>query len=354
MASDDASGQGYAGKGRFRVGCCGQQRHALLDGEHGVDDANAYLQALALRGLSELTLRAYAYDLLLLYRWLADTGRELRDLTAVDLLAFIAAQRQAGAAPRSINRRCSTIRLLHRFHVGNEMVGSGVSLPAPHYKGPGRDRQLGLHALRRRSTLQLRVKEPRTLVEPLTADQVRAFFARLRRYRDLAIVHLMLFCGLRTCEVLRLELGDLQIDDARLRIRGKGERERAMPLPEAVVLAIRQYLQLERPARCSHARLFVILQGARRGAPITAPGVRSLFRQRRGQLALLASVHAHRLRHTFGTDMARAGVRLPVLQKMMGHSDAKTTLQYIQLSMADIAAEYQRAIVELDKRYGRR
>jgi len=100
MASEDASGQGYAGKGRFRVGCCGQQRHALLDGEHGVDDANAYLQALALRGLSELTLRAYAYDLLLLYRWLADTGRELRDLTAVDLLAFIAAQRQAGAAPR--------------------------------------------------------------------------------------------------------------------------------------------------------------------------------------------------------------------------------------------------------------
>jgi site-specific recombinase XerD len=354
MASDDASGQRHMGKDRFRVGCCGQQRHALLDGEHGVDDANAYLQALALRGLSELTLRAYAYDLLLLYRWLADTRRELRDLTAADLLAFIAAQRQAGAAPRSINRRCSTIRLLHRFHVGNEMVGSGVSLPAPHYKGPGRDRQLGLHSLRRRSTLRLRVKEPSTLVEPLSADQVRAFFARLKRYRDLAIIHLMLFCGLRTCEVLRIQLGDVQIEDARLRIRGKGNRERVMPLPESVMLAIRQYLQLERPARCSHARLFVILQGPRRGAPITPAGVRSLFRQRRSQLALLASVHAHRLRHTFGTDMARAGVRLPVLQKMMGHADAKTTLQYIQLSMADIAVEYRRAIVELDQRYGRR
>jgi len=338
--------------GRFRVGRCGQQRHALLDRDRGIEDANAFLHALALRGLSELTLRAYAYDLLLLYRWLAETGRELRALAAADLLAFIASQRQLGAAPRSINRRCSTIRLLHRFHVGNEMPGGGVSLPAPHYKGPGRDRQLGLHSLRRRSTLRLRVKEPDTLVEPLTAEQVRVFFSRFARYRDLAIVHLMLFCGLRTCEVLRLELGDVQVDDARLRIRGKGNRERAMPLPDSVMLAIRQYLQLERPARCSHTRLFVVLQGARRGSPITAAGVRSLFRQRRGRLALLASVHAHRLRHTFGTDMARAGVRLPVLQKMMGHADAKTTLQYIKLSMADIAAEYRRAIVELDKRYG--
>lgn len=338
----------------IRVGSHGRQRHALLDGEQGIADANAFLQALALRGLSELTLRAYAYDLLLLYRWLAETGLELRALTAANLLAFIAVQRTTGAAPRSINRRCSTIRLLHRFHVGEEMSASRVSLPAPHYKGAGRDRHLGIHALRRRSTLRLRVKEPSTLVEPLTADQVRAFFARLKRYRDLAIVHLMLFCGLRTCEVLRLELGDVQIDDARLRIRGKGNRERVMPLPESVVLAIRQYLQLERPARCPHAHLFVILQGARRGAPITAPGVRSLFRQRRSHLALLASVHAHRFRHTFGTDMARAGVRLPVLQKMMGHADAKTTLQYIQLSMADVAVEYRRAIVELDKRYGRR
>jgi integrase len=190
--------------------------------------------------------------------------------------------------------------------------------------------------------------------KPLTVDQVRVFLARLKRYRDLAIVHLMLFCGLRTCEVLRLELDDVQFADARLRIRGKGNRERAMPLPEIVVLAIRQYLQLERPARCSHRRLFVILQGPRRGAPITPAGVRSLFRQRRGQLALLASAHAHRFRHTFGTDMARAGVRLPILQKMMGHADAKTTLQYIQLSLADIADEYRRAIAEIDKRYGRR
>lgn len=351
MATQSSS---MSGNGCFRVGCCGQQRYALLDADQGIDDANAFLQALALRGLSDLTLRAYAYDLLLLYRWLAETGRELRVLTAADLVAFIATQRKIGAAPRSINRRCSTIRLLQRFHVGADMSGAGVSLPAPHYKGPGRDRQLGLHLLRRRATLQLRVKEPSTLVEPLTAEQVRAFFARLKRYRDLAIVHLMLFCGLRTCEVLRLGLGDVQFDDARLRIRGKGNRERVMPLPESVILAIRQYLQLERPACCSHDRVFVILQGPRRGAPMTAPGVRSLFRQRRGHLALLASVHAHRLRHTFGTDMARAGVRLPVLQKMMGHADAKTTLQYIQLSMADVAAEYERAVVELDKRYGKR
>ena len=86
---------------------------------------------------------------------------------------------------------------------------------------------------------------------------------------------------------------------------------------------------------------------------MTATGLRSLFRHRR-LASLLASANAHRFRHTFGTDMARAGVRLPVLQKMMGHADTKTTLQYIRLSMSDIADEYQRAVAEIDKRYRRK
>ncbi len=65
----------------------------------------------------------------------------------------------------------------------------------------------------------------------------------------------------------------------------------------------------------------------------------------------MANANAHRFRHTFGADMSRSGVRLPVLQRMMGHADAKTTLQYIHLSMADIAAEYRRAIEVITKRY---
>lgn len=315
--------------------------------------ANAFLRALQLRGLSPHTLRAYAYDLALLFGWLVATARGLEELQSADLVEFIAFQRARGSNPRSINRRLSTARLLYRFCMGHELaVGPGVNVPGRYYKGPGRDHDLGLHRLRRRGPLRLRVKEAHKLVDPLTPQQVRAFFRSLRRYRDLAIAHFMLLCGLRSREVLALELDDVGFEANRIRVRGKGMRERALPLPGIVAELVRRYLQLERPARSTHRQLLLVLQGKRRGQPMTSAGLRSLFRHRRRRPGL-SMTNAHRFRHTFGADMARAGVRLPVLQRLMGHADAKTTLQYIRLSMADIAAEYQRALEQLEQRYGR-
>lgn len=332
---------------------CAESRFALVENETPVQEANDYLRALELRGLSPHTVRAYAYDLALLYRWLRANCTALAALTASRLLDYVAEQRTSGADPRSINRRLSTVCLLYRFHFNADLDARRVSLPGPHYKGPGRDHDLGLHRLPRRHALQLRVKAPHKLVEPLTPKQVRLFLGRLTRYRDVAITHLMLFCGLRSCEVIRLATHDVVFGDRLIRIQGKGNRERVIPLPDTLAFVLRRYLQIERPQRCECDRLFVVLQGSRRGFPMSAAGLRSLFRHRR-LFALLASANAHRFRHTFGTDMARAGVRLPVLQKMMGHADAKTTLQYIQLSMADIAEEYQRVIAQLGKRYGQR
>ena len=83
---------------------------------------------------------------------------------------------------------------------------------------------------------------------------------------------------------------------------------------------------------------------------LTLAGLRTLFRHRRRDHAV-ARANPHRFRHTFGADMARSGVRLPILQRMMGHADGATTLRYIQLSMADIADEYRRAVEKLQRRY---
>ena len=334
-----------AGAGMFRL-VGGQQRPLL-------QSANDFLDAVAARGLSSATLRAYAYDLILLARWLEKSGRRLEALQLSDLVDFIRSQRETGAHPSSINRRLITGRLLYRFVVGNE-IGElrGVSLPGPHHKGPGRG-YLGLHARRKRRQLSLRVKTPQTVVEPLTREQVVAFLRSLRRYRDLAIVYLMLFCGLRSSEVLSLRTSDVNALDRRLRVHGKGNRERMLPLPEPLLHILNDYIRLERPLDAMDGPLFVVLQGKRRGHPMTATGLRSLFRYRRRRFAgTLANANAHRFRHTFGADMARSGVRLPVLQRMMGHADAKTTLQYIHLSMTDIAAEYRRAIEVITKRYG--
>jgi site-specific recombinase XerD len=327
-------------------------RHRLVDAQRGaVREANRFLAAIAVRGLSRATVRAYAFDLVSLYRWLRRSGCALRALSTARLLNYVAAQRAAGAQPRSINRRLTTARLLFRFCTGREIEGkTGRVGPSPYYRGRGRDHDLGLHPLRRPRQLRLRVKVPRRVVEPLTSNEVRAFLRRLRRYRDLAIVHLMLLCGLRSAEVLALEMRDVLRDEGQLRIRGKGERDRVLPLPDIVARSIGDYLRWERPSAFGSSRLFLVLQGHRRGRAMTAAGLRSLFRQRRRD-HVIARANPHRFRHTFGADMARSGVRLPILQRMMGHADGITTLQYINLSMSDIAAEYQRAVAELERRY---
>jgi integrase/recombinase XerC len=313
--------------------------------------ANEFLEALSIRGLSPATVRAYAFDLVVLYRWLHQEAQlAVEQLSPDDVLRFITHQQRAGAQPKSINRRLATYEQLYRFVTGVSMSHARLG-GAPHYAGRGREQALGLHRRKRVARRKLRVKEPQRVVEPLTVDQVAALLRRLSRYRDVAIVHLMLLCGLRSREVLSLRLNDLVLDDKRLRVRGKGNRERVLPLADFIADVISDYLRVERPRDAATEHLFVILQGARRGRPMTTAGLRSLFRHRRKTSGELVQANPHRLRHTFGADMARAGVRLPILQRMMGHADGKTTLQYIRLSMADIAVEYARAMTEIAKRY---
>lgn len=313
--------------------------------------ANRFLAVTAVRGLSRATVRAYGFDLVVLYRWLAERRYALASLTEDKLVQYLGAQRHAGAQSATIQRRLMTAQLVYRFCTGREIVPErGTAATARYFRRRGRDRHLGLHLLPRRRLQRLRIKVPRRVVEPLSGAEVRHFLRSLRRYRDLAIVHLMLLCGLRSAEVVQLQLSDVLVEEAQLRIRGKGNRERVLPLPQIVARSITDYLRWERPACGASPRLFVILQGPRRGGPMTLAGLRSLFRHRRRDHAI-ARANPHRFRHTFGADMARAGVRLPILQRLMGHADDTTTLRYIQLSMADIADEYKRVVEELQRRY---
>jgi site-specific recombinase XerD len=313
-----------------------------------VAQANGFLATLTQRGFSPRTVRAYAYDLIVFFRWLAPRALTLTRIEEADLLEYIRHQQASDAKPRSINRRLSTCRLFIRHVSGKEPERH----TAGHYRGRGRDRNLGLHVLRPQRRVALRVKVPRALVEPLSREQVREYLCGLRRYRDLSIVHLMLLCGLRSREVLQLRVEDVSFDDLQLRVRGKGDKERALPMPDLLLRLLLRYIEFERPEGLATASLFVVLKGQQRGSAMTAAGLRSLFRHRRKRNGL-RNANAHRFRHTFGTDMARAGVRLPILQRMMGHAQAETTLQYINLAMTDIAAEYARAVGVIQRRYSR-
>ena len=167
----------------------------------------------------------------------------------------------------------------------------------------------------------------------------------MKKYRDTAIVTLMIFCGLRSCEVLSLDVNDIDLIDDHLRVRGKGGKERILPFPASVRQALSRYLDYERP-EVNHSFCFVVLKGPHRGDPLTPAGLRTLFRHRRKILDIDAA-NPHKFRHTFCTNMIRQGVSLAVVQKLMGHSDIEVTMGYVHLSIDDVAKEYHQAIAKL-------
>jgi len=115
-----------------------------------------------------------------------------------------------------------------------------------------------------------------------------------------------------------------------------------LPLPREVIDVLQNYLRLERPLTNSPS-LFVCLKGRKRGQSMTPAGLRSLFRNHRIRCQV-PQANPHRLRHTFGADMVRAGISLPALQHLMGHSQIHTTMLYVQLAPQDVWREYARAV----------
>jgi site-specific recombinase XerC len=110
----------------------------------------------------------------------------------------------------------------------------------------------------------LRLKQERRVIMPLSAEEVAKFWQSFRTYRDLALVGLMLLDGLRSCEVLARQLEDVQLADGQMRVHGKGNKMRPLPLHPDILGVLGHYLRLERPLTNSPA-LFVSLKGHQRG-----------------------------------------------------------------------------------------
>ena len=328
----------------------GLSRYRLFDGEgKEIEPVNQFLDATAVRGLSEETLRTYAHALLSLCKWLKKASLSIDDLTETHLADYIRHLREdAGEkrppAPRSINLRLVVTRSFYRFHLNRELPrGAKAPLePVPIFVQPSR---VGTCSARRLGRPSLRVKVPRRLVVPLTREQVHRFFESLRTYRDLAITALMLFCGLRSREVLSLRLHDVDLLQEEIRVSGKGEKDRVLPLAPYVRRTVSTYLQIERPLT-DHGMLFVSLKGRRRGKAMTPAGLRDLFRYHRKRSGI-ENANPHRFRHTFAVDMIRERMSLPVLKRLLGHSNIEMTMRYVNLSAEDVRKEFERAVRRL-------
>jgi site-specific recombinase XerD len=186
------------------------------------------------------------------------------------------------------------------------------------------------------------VREANRLPESLDSVEVDEFFADLLTYRDRAIVLAMLLGGLRAGEVRSLRLDDVDVGLRQVRVVGKGGRERAVPIDRRFFVELTNYLRHERPTDSTAVECFVVLRGPTTGHAMTEAGMRKVFRTHRDRTGAMR-VRPHRLRHTYGTELAAAGIDLLVLRELMGHASPETTAGYVHVSPARIADEYAKA-----------
>src|SRR5499425_1641839 len=306
---------------------------------------NRYLDREYVRRLASTSLRAYGYNLLHFVRWwesVHHTGdMKEGDLSESTLLEYV--RFQSGQQPRpsssTINDRVATADRAIR----NEFPEAPCQIARGFHQAFLQRRPMGL-GRPRVALSRLRVKVPKRNIVPLSVNEVARFWSSFRTARDLAIVGLMLLQGLRSAEVLALNRDDVLLSEAQLRVRGKGNKFRFLPLAPETVQLLEHYLHLERPNPCS-AALFVSLKGRVRGTRMTPAGLRSLFRHHR-QTTSIPLANPHRFRHTFASDMIRAGMSLPALMQLMGHSNIQTTLLYVLVTPQDVYLEYARAVAQ--------
>lgn len=317
---------------------------------------NRFLEHLVVRGFSPATVRAYAFDLANFAGFLADRSLELGEVEPTDLFDYldwqsrqgasgakVVALRRRGPAPATMNRRIAAVRGLFEHLV---MAGERADNPVPAARRASglrgqRNGLLGHVAVRQRSGGRL-VREPKRLPESVSAEDITAFVADLDCHRDRAMVLAMVLGGLRSAEVRSLRLADVDMGLRRVRVVGKGGKERVVPIDDVFFAECAAYLRVERPPGCRTPECFVVLRGPTRGQAMTEGGLRKVFRTHRARSGAVR-VRAHRLRHTYGTELAAAGIDLLALRELMGHASPETTARYVHLSSDTLAAEFAAA-----------
>lgn len=243
-----------------------------------------------------------------------------------------------------MNRRIAAARGLFEYAVMCGEVGVNP-VPAPRRSSGVRSRRRGLlgHVQPRRAAGPGRlVRQDRPLPESVDTDDIEVFLADLNTHRDRAITLAMLLGGLRASEVRTLRLADLDMGMRQVTVTGKGSKQRLVPIDRVFFTEVRAYLERERPSGLTTPECFVVLRGPTTGQAMTEAGLRKIFRVHRARTGAVR-VRPHRLRHTFGTDLAAAGIDLLVLRDLMGHAHVETTAAYVHLAPEVIAAEWARA-----------
>jgi integrase/recombinase XerD len=281
------------------------------------------------RGLSRNTLAAYRTDLLQFGRFLAERDREAVEAARADLSDFLADLARGdgnGRAPCStatVSRKAACLRSFYRHLRREEAIDDD---PAAQLETPRRGKKLP---------------------EVLSYSEVQRLLAQPRGddavvIRDRALLELMYASGLRASETISLEVGDMDLDHGIVRAKGKGSKERLVPIGGKALAAIRVYLRSARGQLVSspeERKLFVNF----RGGPLTRQGLYKIVLRHADSAGLGDRMSPHTLRHSFATHLLAGGCDLRSVQEMLGHADLSTTQLYTHLSGEELKEAYFKA-----------
>ena len=283
-----------------------------------------YLGYLAVeRGSSDNTVAAYGRDLERYVAWLAERGvSDPEDVTRPLVEGHVAALVEAGLEPASVERAVSAVKGFHRFMVADEICSafptSDLPLPA----------------------------KPERLPEVLSVEQAarlldQPFPSTPTGLRDHAILEVLYGCGLRVSELTGLDLRATLLDEGLLRVVGKGEKERVVPVLGAAASALSSYLDRGRGALAGRRPCEAVFLNVR-GGRLSRQSVHSIV-EKYGRVAGLPGLHPHTLRHSFATHLLEGGADLRAVQELLGHANIATTQLYTHVDRSHIRRVYLEA-----------
>lgn len=273
-------------------------------------------------GYQPLSIKSYLLDLRVFFRYLRDKHFDqdeidpelIRPEHIRAFLAYLVEER--GNGPSARNRKMAALSNYFKFLVLHGWLKYNQN-PA---------RRIKKARLPKRLPVFLNLEEAEALIKASRMDSIRP-------YRDHAMIRLFLQTGLRLDELVRLERSDINLREGYIRVRGKGDKERLLPLTEATARALQEHLERLLPASPQIEKVFL----NQRGQPITWRGVQMIFDRICRQAGLVRpGLSPHKLRHTCLTLLLREGVDLMTLKELAGHASISSTAVYAHVDLDDV------------------
>ena len=267
------------------------------------------------------TIQAYIYDVTQLETFLTTENKELSRATTKDLRAFLHALYDTGLLAVSINRKISSIKAFYRFLSFTDIIDMDPSS------------DLELMKVGRKLPVKLSISEISAIIESASQKTPLGL-------RDRACLEILYGAGLRISEMLGMKLADIDMDNRLLKVIGKGNKQRIVPIGGQAIRAIDRYLTDGRPLLVRDRTVSFLILNVR-GNHLSRMGFLKILRKYRISAGIKKRVTPHMFRHSFATHLLEAGADLRVVQELLGHADIATTQIYTHIDREYLKEVYR-------------